>query len=73
MNCFPGRGLPGAPLKAPRYNVGVALPERESEASRKKRRRAVYASEATGLALIAGLVLVLALIRYGRYLHWSLR
>lgn len=53
--------------------MGVPLPERESESSRKKRRRAVYASEATGLALIAGLVLILTLIRYWRYLHWSLR
>jgi hypothetical protein len=34
---------------------------------------AVYASETTGLLLIAFLLLVLTLIRYWRYVHWSLR
>jgi hypothetical protein len=39
----------------------------------KPQRRSVYASEATGLLLIAGLLLVLTVIRYWRYIHWSLR
>ena len=41
--------------------------------SRKKHRSAVYTSEATGLALIALLVLVLTLVRYWHQIHWSLR
>ena len=36
-------------------------------------RHAVYASEATGLVLIAALLLILTLIRYWHYIHWSLR
>jgi hypothetical protein len=34
---------------------------------------AVYASETTGLLLIAALLLALTLIRYWHYIHWSLR
>jgi hypothetical protein len=34
---------------------------------------AVYASETVGLLLIAGLLLILTLIRYWHYIHWSLR
>jgi hypothetical protein len=48
-------------------------PERQAESSRKPHRRAVYASEATGLLLIAFLLLVLTLIRYWHDIHWSLR
>jgi hypothetical protein len=33
----------------------------------------VYASETAGLLLIAFLLLVLTLVRYWRYIHWSLR
>jgi hypothetical protein len=47
--------------------------ERETDSPPKHRRHAVYASEATGLLLIAGLLLVLTLIRYWRVIHWSLR
>jgi hypothetical protein len=41
--------------------------------SPKHRRHAVYASEATGLLLIAFVLLVLTLIRYWRVIHWSWR
>jgi hypothetical protein len=41
--------------------------------SHKAHRRAVYASEATGLLLIALLLLVLTLVRYWRVIHWSWR
>jgi hypothetical protein len=41
--------------------------------SRKRHRRAVYASEAMGLLLIALVLLVLTLIRYWRVIHWSWR
>jgi hypothetical protein len=38
----------------------------------KHRRHAVYASETTGLLLIAFLLLVLTLLRYWHDIHWSL-
>jgi hypothetical protein len=41
--------------------------------SRKHRRHAVYASETTGLLLIALMLLVLTLVRYWHEIHWSLR
>ena len=39
----------------------------------KPHRHAVYASEATGLLLIALVLLVLTLVRYWHNIHWSLR
>jgi len=39
----------------------------------KHRRHAAYASETTGLLLIAFLLLALTLLRYWHELHWSLR
>jgi hypothetical protein len=39
----------------------------------KHHRHAVYASETTGLLLIAFMLLVLTLIRYWHDIHWSLR
>jgi hypothetical protein len=39
----------------------------------KHHRHAVYASETTGLLLIAFLLLVLTLVRYWHDIHWSLR
>jgi len=39
----------------------------------KHHRHAVYASETTGLLLIAFLLLVLTLVRYWYDIHWSLR
>ncbi len=59
-----------------RYNVCVPLPERQSdlqEHSPKHHHHAIYASETTGLLLIAFLLLVLTLIRYWHDIHWSLR
>jgi hypothetical protein len=41
--------------------------------SRKHNRHTVYASETTGLLLIALMLLVLTLVRYWHDLHWSLR
>jgi len=41
--------------------------------SLKHHRHAVYASETTGLLLIAFLLLVLTLIRYWHDIHWSWR
>ena len=39
----------------------------------KHHKHAVYASETTGLLLIAFLLLVLTLIRYWHEIHWSFR
>jgi hypothetical protein len=41
--------------------------------SSKSHRRAVYASEAMGLLLIALVLLVLTVIRYWGVIHWSWR
>lgn len=54
------------------YNSAVPSPERQDD-SHKHHRHAVYASETTGLLLIAFLLLVLTLLRYWHDIHWSLR
>jgi hypothetical protein len=55
-----------------RYNIRV--PDAKSaDDSRKRHRHTVYATETTGLLLIALMLLVLTLIRYWHDLHWSLR
>ncbi len=45
----------------------------EPESSHKHEHHAVYASEATGLLLIAFMLLLLTVIRYWHSIHWSLR
>jgi hypothetical protein len=45
----------------------------EKDAAQRHHRHALYASETTGLLLIAAVLLVLTLIRYWREIHWSLR
>ena len=54
-----------------RYNIRV--PDTSHEDDHKHRRHAVYASETTGLLLIAFLLLVLTLVHYWHDIHWSLR
>jgi hypothetical protein len=56
----------------PQPNIHTPSPETQA-ASRKHQRHAVYASEATGLLLIALVLLVLTLVRYWHNIHWSLR
>jgi hypothetical protein len=52
----------------------VPAPDLHTESEQKKQHRhAVYASEATGLLLIAIALLALILFRYGHDIHWSLR
>jgi len=52
----------------------MRVPDAKSpDDSRKHHRHAVYASETTGLLLIALMLLVLTLVRYWHDLHWSLR
>lgn len=53
-----------------RYNMRVPAPE---DSVHKHHRHAVYASETTGLLLIAFVLLILTLVRYWHEIHWSLR
>jgi hypothetical protein len=47
--------------------------ERQNERAHKHARHAVYATETSGLLLIAFLVLVLTLVRYWHAIRWSVR
>jgi hypothetical protein len=51
----------------------VADLEQPDDSPRKRDPRGVYASETTGLLVIAVLLLAVILIRYWHYIHWSLR
>jgi hypothetical protein len=61
------------------YNIGVNAPVRSKPAAdhehpdSKHHHHAIYAAEATGLLLMAVLLLVLTIIRYWRYIPWSAR
>jgi len=57
-------------LPVQRYNMRVAVPQ---DSAHKHHRHAVYASETTGLLLIALVLLILTLVRYWHEIHWSLR
>ena len=48
------------------------MPDNPSQHDHKHHRHAVYASETTGLLLIAFMLLILTLVRYWREIHWSL-
>jgi hypothetical protein len=51
----------------------VLTTKAEREAANKHHRHALYASETTGLLLIALTLLILTVVRYWREIHWSLR
>jgi len=62
------------------YNIGVNAPVRpkpasdhEHQDSKHRHHHAIYAAEATGLLLMAVLLLILTIIRYWRYIPWSAR
>lgn len=46
---------------------------RQNDSPSKHCRHAIYATETSGLLLIAFLLLVLTLIRYWHAIHWSVR
>jgi hypothetical protein len=46
---------------------------RQNDSGLKHRRHAIYATETTGLLVIAFLLLVLIVIRYWHAIHWSWR
>ena len=56
-----------------RYNRHVLTQKSEQESEHRHHRHAVYASETTGLLMIALVLLVLTLVRYWHEIHWSLR
>jgi hypothetical protein len=45
----------------------------QNDPSHKHPRHAIYATETSGLLLIAFLLLVVILVRYWHAIHWSLR
>ncbi|MBZ5613713.1 MAG: hypothetical protein LAO23_06865 [Acidobacteriia bacterium] len=62
------------------YNSRVNAPvspkpvaDSEHQKNRHQHRHSIYAAEATGLLLMAVLLLILTLIRYWRYIPWSAR
>ena len=61
------------PTQPSAQSYNICVPDPTSQDDHKHRRHAVYASETTGLLLIAFLLLVLTLLRYWRDIHWSLR
>jgi len=46
---------------------------RQHDHAHKPHRHAIYATETTGLLLVAFLLLVLTLVRYWHAIHWSWR
>jgi hypothetical protein len=54
-----------------RYNIRVS--DSAPEDDHKHHRHAVYASETSGLLLVALVLLILTLVRYWHEIHWSLR
>ena len=57
------------------YNVRVnaPVPSKTSVEERHSHRQTQYAAEASGLLVIAVLLLMLELVRYWQYIHWSAR
>jgi hypothetical protein len=51
----------------------VLTPKAEQEDAHRRHSQATYASETTGLLLIALILLILTLVRYWHEIHWSLR
>ena len=51
----------------------MLTPKSEQESAQREHRHAVYASETTGLLIIAAVLLIVILVRYWHIIHWSLR
>jgi hypothetical protein len=60
-------------VNAPVPSKPVADNERQDDKHRHQRRHSIYAAEATGLLLMAVLLLILTIVRYWRYIPWSAR
>jgi hypothetical protein len=57
------------------YNAFVAAPAPQKPLTddKHRHRHPIYAAEATGLLLMAVLLLILTVVRYWSYIHWSAR
>jgi len=53
--------------------VNAPTPPKPVADSKHQHHHAIYAAEATGLLLMAVLLLILTIIRYWRYIPWSAR
>jgi hypothetical protein len=53
--------------------MGVVHTEHHNDSDHKQHRHAIYASETSGLLLIAFVLLVLIVVRYWHAMHWSVR
>ena len=62
-------------MSAPHYNVGVATPapQRPAIDEKHRHRHPIYAAEATGLLVMAVMLLILIVIRYWSNIQWSAR
>jgi hypothetical protein len=47
--------------------------QNHNDTRHKRRRHAIYATETSGLLVVAFLLLVLTVIRYWHAIHWSMR
>jgi hypothetical protein len=53
--------------------VNSPAPSKSASDNKHQHRHSIYAAEATGLLVMAVLLLVLTIIRYWRYIPWSAR
>ncbi|HMB83941.1 MAG TPA: hypothetical protein VKI40_07835 [Terriglobales bacterium] len=53
--------------------MDAPVPPKPAADNKHQHRHSIYAAEATGLLLMAVLLLVLTIIRYWRYIPWSAR
>jgi hypothetical protein len=61
------------PRKVYNSAVNAPVPSKPAADDKHQHRHSIYAAEATGLLLMAVLLLVLTIIRYWRYIPWSAR
>jgi hypothetical protein len=57
----------------PKPAAGNQYQDNQHQDNKHQHRHSIYAAEATGLLLIAVLLLVLTIIRYWQYIPWSAR
>jgi len=70
---FTGEKTYNSRVNAPVPSKPVADNEHQDNKHRHQHRHSIYAAEATGLLLMAVLLLILTIIRYWRYIPWSAR
>jgi len=76
MTCLPtanDKRLTTSAQKSYNIRVNSPMPSRPATGSNHQHRHSIYSAEATGLLLMAVLLLILTIIRYWRYIPWSAR